>query len=486
LKKIGKFVKGTPHMSLTELEPSDILKTCTKTSELIYAGRYEEARNALGDLWGGVGVRPNLNRLPSEVAAEVLLQCGALSGCLGSAQGKDVQERTRDLLTEALEIFQAYNYQEKVSEARYELGICYWRSGALDEARITLTEALKGATTEQTGKILIGCAIVEVSSGRYEEARDILNREQSFFESASHALRGRWHGQMGIVWFGMAQGRIEHLDKAIIEYTAAIYHYEQAGHIRYCGSNQNNLAFLLYKLGRYPEAHEHLDKAQRIFVRLKESGNIAQVKETRARILLAEERYLEARRVIIEVVDALERAGEQALLADALIVKATVQARLGNAEESLKTFRYAIRVGEESGALFSAGLAAVVMIEEHGKHLAERKLYHLYRRADRLLAATQDADAIDRLRACARIVISKLYGPEMDEYFTLPETVLKYEARFIEQALEEERGSISRAAHRLGLSHQTLGAMLNTRHRSLSSKRSPEIKRKKSIIKERR
>jgi tetratricopeptide (TPR) repeat protein len=469
-------------MSLTELESADILKTCAKTSELIYAGRYEEARGALGDLWRGVGVRPNLDHYSRKVAAEVLLQCGSLSGCLGSAQGKDAQEKTRDLLTEALEIFQAYDYQEKVSETRYELGICYWRSGALDEARVMLTEALTGATAEQKGRILIGRVIVEISSGRYEEARDMLNRERAFFEGASHALQGRWHGQMAIVLRRLAQGRTEYEDRAIIECTAAIYHYEQARHERYCGSNLNNLAMLLYRMERYQEAHEHLDKAHRIFARLKDPGNIAQVKETRARVLLAQERYVEAGKVIAEVVDALERAGEQALLADALIIKATVQARLGHAEESQKTFRHTIRIGEESGALFSAGLAAVAMIEEHGKHLPERKLYPLYRRADRLLATTQDPEAIDRLRACARIVIRKLYGPNLDEYFTLPETVLQYEARFIEQALEEERGSVTRAAHRLGISHQTLGAILKTRHKNLQTKRSPEIKRRKSII----
>jgi molybdenum-dependent DNA-binding transcriptional regulator ModE len=70
----------------------------------------------------------------------------------------------------------------------------------------------------------------------------------------------------------------------------------------------------------------------------------------------------------------------------------------------------------------------------------------------------------------------------MDEYFTLPETVLKYEARFIEQALNEE-GSISQAAQRLGLSHQTPGTMLNTRHRNLRTKRSPAISRRSNIIK---
>lgn len=142
-----------------------------------------------------------------------------------------------------------------------------------------------------------------------------------------------------------------------------------------------------------------------------------------------------------------------------------------------------MRIGEESGALFSAGLSAVVMIEELAKHLTERKLFNLYRRADRLLATTQDAEAIDRLRSCARIVMRKLYGPNLDEYFTLPETILKYEARFIEQSLEEEGGSITRAARRLGISHQTLGAILRTRHQNLRSKRTPEISRRRSIIK---
>jgi transcriptional regulator with PAS, ATPase and Fis domain len=76
-----------------------------------------------------------------------------------------------------------------------------------------------------------------------------------------------------------------------------------------------------------------------------------------------------------------------------------------------------------------------------------------------------------------------MYGPELDEYFTLPETVLEYEARFIEQALMEEGGSITRAALRLSISHQSLSFMLKSRHKNLRSKRKPEIKRKSIIRK---
>jgi tetratricopeptide (TPR) repeat protein len=470
-------------MSLAELT-QDLLARCDKASDLIYAGQYEEARYVLGELWRGVGIRPNVDNHPPAIAAEALLRCGSLSGFLGDAQAKDAQERAKDLLTEAFHIFQALDLKPKVSEAQYELGVCYWRVGAFEEARIILNEARAEATPEQHGKIVIVRALVEIFSGRYEEAQSILIEFRPSFESASHALKGRWHGHMGLALRRMAQGRIEILDKAIIEFTAAIYHYEQAGHERYCGNNLNNLAMLLYKVGRYQEAHEHLNKADQIFTSLKDSGSKAQVQETRARVLLAEERYEEARQVIIEVIDIFEKGGEQGFLADALRIKATIEARQMNYENSLHTFRRAINTAENTGALSIAGCAALSMIEEHGDRLAERKLYHLYRRADRLLATTQDAEDIARLRVCARLVMRKLYGPDLDEYFTLPETVLKYEARFIEQALKEEGGSVSRAAHRLGLSHQTLGAILKTRHQNLRIKK-PQIRRKSIIPKDR-
>ena len=47
------------------------------------------------------------------------------------------------------------------------------------------------------------------------------------------------------------------------------------------------------------------------------------------------------------------------------------------------------------------------------------------------------------------------------------------------------RGRLAQATARLlGLTHQTLGSILNTRHRQLSAKRKPPQKRLKSIIKE--
>jgi tetratricopeptide (TPR) repeat protein len=464
------------------LAETTLAQVCTKTSELIYAGQYEAAKDELGEIWAGIGQRPTLDA-PPEMRAEILLQCGTLSGWLGSSKQVDAQEKAKDLLTEALHIFQTLNLQAKASEAQYELGICYFRKGAYDEARVVLDEAMaRLEDVELQAKILIRRTIIETWLGQYHEAWDTLKEAQVFYERCSDGVKGRWHGQMALVLrrLATAEGRVDYADRAIIEFTAAIYHCEQARHERYCATSLNNLAMLLYQVERFAEAHEHLNRAHTFLERLKDVGLLAQVEETRARVYVAEKHYHAARRVIIGVVETFEKGGESALLADALIIKATVQARLGDDKESLHTFRSAIRIAKNAGALSNAGRAAVSMIEEHGNSLSDAELFRLYQRADQFLAATQDAEDIARLRACARVVVRKLYGSELDEYFSLPEAVTTYEARFVELALTEEGGSITRAASRLSISHQTLSAMLKTRHKKLQSKRKPEIKR--SII----
>ena len=461
------------------------LMRCEMVSDFILSGQYEAAQEELGVFWRGIGKRPDVQGLTETTGAEVLLQCGSLSGWLGTAKHKlGAQDSAKDLISEALRIFEAHRKQTRIAEAQYELAICYWRTGAFDEGRVILEEAFELSNDEQKPKILIRSTLIENSAGRYNDTLRMLDKAEPVFQTASDALKGKWHGQRGVALLRLAaaEQRIDYSDRAIIEFTAAIYHDEQAGHKRYCGTNLNNLAFLMNKLGRYDEAHQYLDRANKIFEGLKDPGNIAQVVETRARVFLAEQKYAEAFGAINYAVGILERGGEQALLADALTVQATIQARIKN-NHSLSTFRRAIEVARDAGALESAGLAALSLIEEHGVRLSEHELYQVYRRADKLLAITQDAEDIARLRKCALIVMKKLFGKSLDKDFYLPDVILAYEERFVEQALEEENGSVTRAARKLGLTHQRFIYILEARHRELLKKRTPPIAHRRSIIK---
>lgn len=466
---------------MTEIKEADVERICASVGELIYAGKFDKALEEIDDLWPGIGARRDLEFSPS-ANAELLLQCGTLTSWLGSAKQIDVQEKAKNLITEALEIFQKLKNRIKVAEAQYELGLCYWRAGALDEARIVLQKAMELGTHEQRGKVLVRQTLVEVSSGRYYEALQMLDSARASFESYPPALKGRWHGQKALILkkLANAESRKDYYDRAIVEYTAASVNLEEAGHELHCANALNNLGFLLYKMGNYKEAHDYLDRAQIIMERLRDLSSLAQLNEARARILIAEERYTEAELVIDEVVNTLKRGGEQALLTDALTTKATVQARLEN-KKSVDTFNQAIKTGEVVGAKCSAGLAAIGLIEEHGKNLSIHEIFKAYQSADNNLSRVQDLEAINRLRMCARIFARRLCERGGD--FRLKDAVQEYEAHFIQQALEEERGRITFAARKLGMTHQGLAFILDSRQFKFFNKRKPPRYRRRSIMK---
>jgi tetratricopeptide (TPR) repeat protein len=469
------------------------LLRCEAASELIQGGRYEAAREALGGLWRGMGVRPDVSSLGGSAAAEVLLRAGLLSGWLGeSEQARGSQAAAKDLISESASLFEGAGERGKAAFARSELALCYWREGAYDEARILLTQAsgeLDGADAERRAIVLLRWGTVESDSGRLQSALGILKEaERALSESENHALRGSFHNTRGMTLRRLAEmgSPGDYYDRAVIEFTAAVYHYERARHGRFAASIENNLAFLLNKLGRHADAHEHLDRAGVILSRVGDAGRLAQVGVTRAQVLLAERRYHEAARVVAGSVGALEGGGEAALLAEALTVQGVVWARLGDYEGSINVTRRAVSLAEEAGAGLDAGRAALTLIEEHGarRAISADELQDLYRRADRLLKDTQNAEETARLRACARVVIRRLSGVQLSEKnFTLFSAVHEFEAKFITQALEESGGSVTRAAKLLGMRHQTLTSMLDTRHKGLSKKRTPVKKRLRSIIK---
>jgi tetratricopeptide (TPR) repeat protein len=352
------------------------------------------------------------------------------------------------------------------------------------------TAALIGESAALKAKTVLCFSVIESSAGRYSDALHLLTESAHLFgEGLSHRLRGIFHNELAITLrtLGTAEHRQDYHDRAIIEYTAAAYHFEHARLERHVGLVENNLAFLLYKLGRYAHAHAHLDRAQSIFTRLRDAGSLAHVDETRARVLVAEQRYRDAERTLASAIKTFEKRDESALLADALTLQGVIWARLWEYQSSINILRRAAEVAEGAGALLNAGQAILTLIEEHGlsRLLPPSEVYEAYKRADMLLKDAQDAEVAARLRASARAVMRRLAEtPIHEKNFTLYGAVHEYEARLIEQALEDAGGSVTKAARLLGVTHQSLNGMLDGGHSQLQRKRTPPKKRLRSIIKE--
>jgi DNA-binding NtrC family response regulator len=419
-KKLARTIKDKSQMNLATTllaqlnEPNISLNgrmtiRCRLAKALEESGDYEAARNIMSEIWQRVGDRPKLDGFDQHTGAEVLLRVGALSGWIGSArQIEDAQEAAKNLISESITAFEALQDVEKSAEARIDLAICYWREGAFDEARIMLQEVLNLPLpdgSEQKARALLNLAVVERSATRLDSALQIHIEAAPLFEQINnYALKGNYHNQFALVLraVGTATQREDYLDRALVEYTAASFYFEQAGHIRYCARVENNLGFLFLTTARLTEAHNHLDRARRLFSGLKDKGSMAQVDETRARAFLAEEKNAEAEKVVRWAVRTLEEGGEQSLLAEALTTWGVSLARLERLAEARATLERAVEVASLAGDNEGAGVAALTLLEELSEQVAREEKLALYERADRLLSQTEHTGLLTRLRLAAR------------------------------------------------------------------------------------
>ncbi len=437
--------------------------------------------------------RPVLDELSDATAAEVLLRVGVLTGWLGStSQIEGAQETAKNLIWESLNRFEALQDTGKVAEAQNEIAYCYWREGSRGEARVWLREALSRlADSDGETKLvtLLRSAIVERTSGRYNDALRFLTEALPLTEkSKNEALKGMVHNQYALVlrFLGTVERREDYIDRALIEYTAASYHFEQAGHTRYQACVENNLGFLFGVIKKFSEAHEHLDRAQALFTSMKDDVHTAQVDDTRARVLLAEGRTAEAERLVRSAVQILERGGQQSLLAEALTTHGIALARAGSNNAALQRLRRAIGVAQNIGDSEAAGLAALTILEELADDLPSHELSATYEQAAELLSNSDNRESKDRLLAASRRVlflIGSLPSPPTWKGFDFFKAVHRYEARLIERALKDAGGIVSRAAQLLGIRRQSLNSMLHEgRHKELTHLRTPVEPRKSSLM----
>lgn len=491
---------------------NDAALSCTERALLRYeyakrleeAGSYDAAHEALGDLWQQIGEHPQTEGLDERAAAELLLRVGVLLGWVGSTrQVEGAQEKAKNLISESVRMFDALQEQVKTAEALTDLAYCYWREGAFNEARASLETARSRLTERdryQMAVTLLRLAIVESTATHYNDALHILSEaEPHVEESRSDALKGKFHNERATALknLGASERREDYIDRALIEFAAASHYFEEAGHHRYRACVENNLARLFAQIGNYPKAHEHINHARRLLVELKDYVHVAQVDETRARVLLAEGRPIEAERFARRAAEVLERGGEKQLSAEALTTHATALARLGRHPQARRTFQYAVTVAEPAGDREGAGHALLAAIEEIGELFPARDLSDMYQRAAELLASAQYPATRDRLNECALIVLRVLNtqlapptGSERPAEFRPRRTwrnfnfwveVRRYEAFLIARALKDAGGVITRAARLLGFAHHnSLASLLKSRHKDLQHLRTAP--RKRSIV----
>lgn len=490
----------------------NVCSRCEIAKRLEDAGEYEAAREALGEYWTGIGERPDTEGLDDAAAAVLLLRAGTLTAYIGSAgQVSGASEGAKDLLSESVRLAESCGDERGVVEGRFELAYCYFRDGAFDEARVLLREAHQRLSAgdgdnELRARILVRSAFVEYRANRPDEALKFLEEAAPLVDRSDNVLlRGKFHVERATTLknLGLARDEARFFDSALIDYAAASFYFEQAGHERYRARVENNCGMLYLQMEKFADAHEHLDKALGFFEVLGDKGAVAQVRESKARAFLGEGRYGEAERLANKAAQALEEGEHSVFLAEALTTQGTSLARMGRFVEADLTLRQAMETAVTAGDASYAGRAAVVLLEEVGNELSHEQRIDLYLVADRLLGETgkNDSQSLIRLLRAARPLIKGLQHTspvsaisevreekkevnlaEALDGKSLADAVRRYERALIELALNSSDNSVTQAARLLGVSHQSLSLILHSRHQELKTGLKQRKRRQRHII----
>lgn len=426
------------------------ITSCRAAKEFEETGDRERARECLSNRWERIGERPSLEGLDRQAAAEVLLCVGYLASRIGMRQRvAGAQEFARDLLTEAAEIFESLGMASKAAEARDFLAVCYWREGRFDTAALILQEALErlGDSDDEQRAILIkDLAINATSALRHDETIEILAQAAPLFHSISNdSTLGKYHQAYGVAlkvrW---AKTHVEDdLDRALEKLTAASIHFQRARLSREQAMAENNLGNLLAAAGRFPEAHEHVERAVRIYRTLKEEVLAADTEQSRAEIYLSENKNAEAEATARSAVRVLELASEKDLYARALVTWARSLARLERFGEALTAFALAFEAAAQVESPDTRTSVVAACLEETSAHAL------------------------------------------VETGMKRKELALLVERGIFARALALNGGGVSHAAAMLGMSHQNFAGRLQSRHPELQGARKPAVPRRHTVINER-
>lgn len=455
-------------------------------------GDAKGALEIMRPLWRGVGTRPNTEGLQPETAADVLFCSGVLTGWIGNSnQIKDAQEGARDLISESITYYQSNGCLSKTAEAHSELAYCYWREGQVNEARIMLHEALERLPPQlglKRARALLRLVDVEHSAARHYDALTILTDNYDLFASVTYpAVKGSYHNELAITWgaIGSAEKRPDYFQHALTEYKAAAHQFKLAKNHIYRASVKNNEARVLTKLGKFKEAHRLSDQARKVTVRFKNRTLTAQFDSTRAEILIAEGKFKAAEAVARRAASALAKVRHRCWHADALILQAIAEARLGKHARTQIILQRAIKVAHEADALNKAGLAALTMIEEVDD-LSPETLQAAYQQAREWLRDSQSREVLSRLSAaggkladslCREMSRDEAVDALLTKPLDLDQRLLECEHETIKQALVQTDGSVAQAAPLIGRTYQGLAHMIESKHPDLIPVRTP-VKRR--------
>ena len=375
----------------------------------------------LKPIWQNYNEEPLIDNLEVSLQAEILRSCGFFLSYYGRSHNlKSYQERGKDLLIRAVEIFSEKALTHKAFEAKVTLSLCYWHEGAVSECEIILAETESEYADNQLHPVYIQICINRVITllAKAGENPAYARRGMEIIKKLSTAiefcddlrLKAMYYNHAGIYYRYFKEP-----GNALFHYKEGIKTARKAGNFRFVAINHNNIAFLYKEIKDFTQAHHYVDKAIKFYRELNESGWLAHTLDTKALIYLEEGKHTTALNIIDQALELFRQGEDYSGLAEALFNKSKILLQLNRFGEALLLLTEVV-----STAMFRIGE----------------------------FAAKKYTDEFSKL----------IYPLNHTSY---PNEVKSFKAHVLRRHLTDADRQITKAAATLGISHQNLSHILN-------------------------
>lgn len=394
-----------------------------------------------------------------------------------ASAGNAEHETAKNILSEAERLFSEDGSLDRAALCRVYVGLCFSRQGQPDEAALMINESVLDASEPTTRLVVyLSLAVIDLERKCWRAALTWLRTITPIVDSQPIlSLRGRFYHHRALAYRqGAVERGTDYTDRALTDYEAALYYYEQSGNRGFEGRILNNIAYLYLTKGCYDEAHRNVDLAITLQQRLNDRAELAQATDTRAQILLAEGRWAHARRSADHAIALLRMSDQKIWLPDFLATRARATARLGLVKRALRDFNEAIALAEtldNKDALVRVHLA---LIDELIGRIPLSELIGSYRHVHEMAGRQETGPALKLLEQTTEAFAAN--------FADLEKTERQQESEIIKRALVQAKGSLAKAARTVNMPRTTLRSRILTHHPELRSYLRPPQRRGKNFF----
>lgn len=309
----------------------------------------DSLRNILQTVWNDDTCLPTFAEYEPAIRAELLRFYGFFLTSYGwsSQTRKNYQSQGKDLLTNAIEIFQAEGLTDKASEANVILAFCYWNSGEISECEAILSLVESEFKENQFHPVFL---LIRVNRLMVHYWKNEFDKGIKLIEKISVPMslckdfnyKVMFHTQAGMIY------RKSHLfDDSAFHFGEAIRFSRKSNNHRFIAINYNNLSLLYCDTKQFSEAHSLVEKSIKILTEINYSGLLPHALDTKALIYIDENEFSKALSTIEEALKHFYRGGDYNGLTAALWTKVRCLIRLERSKEAVVTYGELHRIAAE-------------------------------------------------------------------------------------------------------------------------------------------